>query len=274
MEYTWHGNAAVTLRAAGLTVLVDPLFTQPGHYGPWHQGNPRAPALADYLASHQPDWVVLTHGHWDHFDIDTVKALEAAIQPNWLGSAAAMAVLLAACGADPSRCHPLEPGEMLALPGGHAFRAIRGEHWFTGPEGDEAARKLAHHYGAMPCGGPMLQIVWDTPAGRIYVSGDTLPDAVPRLEGGCRLAVLTVTHRFRHPKTGVWQPVVVLPDEVPAMLDRLQPAALAPVHWDARDQEAPLDPSRLAAIAAAARPGVSVLLPAANTTVPVPATPQ
>lgn len=57
-EITWYGHAAIGIKTGGKFILVDPFFT----------GNPLANVKADDLS---PDYILVTHGHYDHLG-DTV----------------------------------------------------------------------------------------------------------------------------------------------------------------------------------------------------------
>lgn len=268
MRFAWHGSSSHSLEAGGVRFAVDPWFSPAGTYGAWYRPNPRAPGMEAFLREFRPDYVVLTHGHFDHFDVETVRRIEAGCRPRYIASREAVAVLVETCGAAPERCLPLAPGERVALPEGWTVQAYQGDHWFTGPEGDAAARKLARHYGAMPCGGPMLQLVLEGPEGRIYISGDTTPGPIPALPG-CRLAVVYMGTRMPHPTTReVSTPLPILED-APLVLDRLRPEVLAPVHWDFHEWLEPFDLEALERLAAARTPPVRVLLPPPNTWVEV-----
>jgi L-ascorbate metabolism protein UlaG (beta-lactamase superfamily) len=58
VDIRWLGHACFLLESGGTTVLIDPFLTS----------NPKAAASADEL---EPDVIVQTHGHFDHFE-DTV----------------------------------------------------------------------------------------------------------------------------------------------------------------------------------------------------------
>jgi L-ascorbate metabolism protein UlaG (beta-lactamase superfamily) len=68
VEIRWLGHACFQLEAGGTTVLVDPFLT----------GNPSAAVSADEV---EPDVILLTHGHGDHFGdvIDIAKRTGATV---------------------------------------------------------------------------------------------------------------------------------------------------------------------------------------------------
>ena len=68
VDIRWLGHACFQLEAGGTTVLVDPFLS----------GNPSAAASADDL---EPDAVLLTHGHHDHFGdvVDIAKRTGATV---------------------------------------------------------------------------------------------------------------------------------------------------------------------------------------------------
>ncbi|MEN6300983.1 MAG: metal-dependent hydrolase [Anaerolineaceae bacterium] len=57
-ELTWYGHAAIGLKTAGYTILVDPFITD----------NPAANVSVDQL---EPDFILVSHGHGDHLG-DTI----------------------------------------------------------------------------------------------------------------------------------------------------------------------------------------------------------
>lgn len=269
MRFAWHGAGCSSLEAGGRRFTVDPYFSRPGTYGDWYVPNRRAPTPEQYLRDFRPDYVVITHGHFDHFDPEAIKWIDAAAAPRYIATPEATRVLEAVCGVPAERCLPLEPDGSLTLDGGLVVRAWRGAHWFTGPEGDEAAKKLAHHYGAMPSGGAMLEILVTGRDGKAFVSGDTRLEGIPDL-GGCRLAVVNVGTRMSNPRTKVPEAPILTLADVPAVVERLRPRTLAPVHWDVDGWLEPFDLEACRRAAEAARPGTGVLTPEPNVWVDVP----
>ncbi len=218
---SWHGGAAFSLSLGGLEVLVDPSFSRPGDY-PWfdeRSANPHAPTATAYLAAHRPDYLFVTHGHFDHFDLKTVEALAKAVPFRVVGSREVLEVCRDKLGLPTERLWPcpvhgdgwleLERDSPVSSSGVARVRvaSLPAPHWFTGDEGAAVAAKLAgrpERYGAMPCGGPMLGFLFETAPGgpaeagqgvapsrvdkvdkeegtavRVFVSGDTEPGGFP-----------------------------------------------------------------------------------------------
>lgn len=72
---TWIGHATVLLRLGGINVLTDPHFSERaspvGFAGP-KRFHPPGVALADLPPI---DAVVISHSHYDHLDVDSVRQL-------------------------------------------------------------------------------------------------------------------------------------------------------------------------------------------------------
>jgi N-acyl-phosphatidylethanolamine-hydrolysing phospholipase D len=72
---TWVGHATMLVQASGLNVLTDPMFSQrasPVQFSGPKRAQPPGIALADLP---RIDVVLVSHNHYDHLDLDSVKAL-------------------------------------------------------------------------------------------------------------------------------------------------------------------------------------------------------
>jgi L-ascorbate 6-phosphate lactonase len=156
---TWIGQAGFLLRTPATRLAVDPFLSDyPGRRYP-------APVGVDDLAG--TDLVLATHQHDDHLDAPAIRALLArddrvrVVVPAPVIADAIQAGLPAArlVGARPGQ--PLEAGDVTV----HPVPALHGVHvadaYSHGLPGDgDAVRYLGY--------------VVDTPAGRLYHSGDTV----------------------------------------------------------------------------------------------------
>jgi L-ascorbate metabolism protein UlaG (beta-lactamase superfamily) len=255
LRIAWHGCASYTLEVDGRQVLVDPFFSPAGTYGPWYTPNPHAPTLAAYRAAYRPQLVLITHGHFDHCDLETLRQLRELPVVTSQEVAAALRRHLGVAAT------PAAPGETLVAAGLH-LRAVAGVHWLTGAEGDEAARKLdrPERYGVFPAGGPSLGFLL---AERVYASGDTTLAGVPAARAP--VAVLCVGTRMAHPVTrAVAEPILTAAD-VPAAARRLAAGVVVPVHWDFPLFLDPFDWDDLLRRMAAELPACRVVRPPYNT---------
>lgn len=240
--FAWHGWAGFSLRIGGTfgatTLTVDPSFSPQGTYGPWHMPNRNAPNYEQYFAEFHPDYLLITHGHFDHFDIETIRRIEAGAHPTFVASRAAAHVLAEQIGVSRDRLLALEPGEgadlKMDLGTRPAIRVLahQGVHWMTGQEGDIAARKMARpdRYGVMPCGGPMLQYILQTSPGDVYISGDTLLEGIPKANAD--VAILNVGGLLADPRTGKPEQSIITPDQARIAAERLGARVLIPIHYD------------------------------------------
>lgn len=123
----WLGHSTVLLRVGGTTILTDPVFSRRigVKIGPVTIGPERlvAPAMAIKDVP-RPDLILLSHAHFDHFDLPSLRALEG------VGST----VVTAAKTGDLLRSqkygavHELGWGERVQV-GPVALRAFRVNHW-------------------------------------------------------------------------------------------------------------------------------------------------
>ncbi len=80
MVATWIGHATVLVQSAGLNILTDPIYAEtagPFGFGPRRVTRPGV-ALDDLP---KIDLIVVSHNHYDHMDLTTLKRLWARDQP-------------------------------------------------------------------------------------------------------------------------------------------------------------------------------------------------
>jgi L-ascorbate metabolism protein UlaG (beta-lactamase superfamily) len=81
MFVTWIGHSTVLVQAGGINILTDPIYAE--RAGPWGLVGPkrvRGPGIAfDDLP--KIDLVLVSHNHWDHMDLPTLKRLWARDRP-------------------------------------------------------------------------------------------------------------------------------------------------------------------------------------------------
>jgi len=259
----WHGSGSIGLGLGGTELLVDPYFTPAGVYGDWFRPNENAPDLDAFCRQFNPAYVLITHGHFDHLDLHTCRTLGEHLPSTFVGSPEVTATLERECGLPSGRLLAVEPGGTLQL-GGCRCLAEEGVHWLCNEEGDELTETfggLEQFYGAFPCGGPMLSLWLQAPEGTVYISGDTELAGIPSRP--VDLAVLNVAGGARRPGSEVVEFPCLVPADVPAALERLQPKVAVAVHYDSDFFAVPVDRDALGQ-ALESRPGTRVLRPPFN----------
>jgi L-ascorbate metabolism protein UlaG (beta-lactamase superfamily) len=154
---TWVGHATFLLRSASATILTDPIFSDRASPVPW--AGPRrvmAPGIA-FEAIPRVDLVILSHDHFDHFDLPTLRRLARRDNPQVLA--------------------PLGHGPLLAAAG--LRRVVELDWWQRHPcaAGLEASFVPARHWcrrspfstNVRLWGGYMIR----TGGRRVYFAGDS-----------------------------------------------------------------------------------------------------
>jgi len=185
MVATWIGHATVLIQTAGLNILTDPVYAD--RAGPFGFGPRRVAAPGISFDDLPPiDLVVVSHNHYDHMDVATLKRLWDRDHPAIVTSLGNDAVIRGAgipatrapadgCG-DCRGVQALDWRGRTAVGGGRAMAA-----WRARPVGAAPIARVSvvrnHHWGSRWFA-DRNRALWsafviDTPAGSIFFAGDT-----------------------------------------------------------------------------------------------------
>jgi L-ascorbate metabolism protein UlaG (beta-lactamase superfamily) len=198
VDVMFIGHATVLIEVAGIRVLTDPLLRR--RLGPLerHGPVPDAAALADV------DVVLISHGHHDHFDRSSLRALggrPTVVVPRGLGTSTRRVV--------PGDVVELTAGETTTI-GPLRIEAVRARHWIS--PGAARAQPLGYllHAGS-----------------RIYFAGDTGPfPAMRDLLAAADVALLPVWTWGPHLGPGH-----LGPRSAAELLVDCGPTVAVPIHW-------------------------------------------
>ncbi|HMJ93995.1 MAG TPA: MBL fold metallo-hydrolase [Allosphingosinicella sp.] len=250
MLVTWIGHSTVLIQTAGLNILTDPIWSETASpFPPIGPDRVRAPGVR-FEDQPRIDLVLVSHNHYDHLDLPTLKRLWARGRPAIVTSLGNDSILEAegieAVAGDWGDRLGIAPGcpanaECRDSP---LVRIERVQHW-SSRRGTDRNRALWSGFTI------------ETEAGNIFFAGDTgygdgswVKEAA--LHGPFRLAILPV---------GAYAPRDVMernhmdPDEAVAAFEGLGAGRALGVHWGTFQLtfEPIGDPPRRLAAALAAR---------------------
>jgi L-ascorbate metabolism protein UlaG (beta-lactamase superfamily) len=78
---TWIGQSTFLLRTAGATILTDPVFSETAGPASWLGPRRVAPPGVDLESVPRVDLVLLSHDHYDHCDLPSLRRLAARDNP-------------------------------------------------------------------------------------------------------------------------------------------------------------------------------------------------
>ncbi len=187
-KVTFLGHAAVLLEGRETTLVIDPFLT----------GNPLATLGPEAI---QPDLVVLTHAHGDHWGDTMALSGKGGV----VVSTYEIAVYAEKRGA---QAFPMNIGGRYAFAGGW-LKFYPAWHSSSFPDGT---------YGGMPMG-----VVVELDGVKIYHAGDTALFDDMRIIGkeGLDLALLPIGDTF-----------TMGPDDALAALELLRPKRVVPIHYN------------------------------------------
>jgi L-ascorbate metabolism protein UlaG (beta-lactamase superfamily) len=158
LTITMVGHASVLIQLPGCNLLVDPVWSERASPVRW-AGPKRVNAPGVAFADLPPiDTVLITHNHYDHFDIETLRRLWSAHRPRFIVPLGNDALLARAIGE--SNVETADWGDTIAIGDPVRVTAVPAYHW--------SARTFRDRRMALWCG-----FVIQSPAGLVYNAGDT-----------------------------------------------------------------------------------------------------
>ncbi|WP_129843188.1 MBL fold metallo-hydrolase [Streptomyces sp. RFCAC02] len=225
---TWAGHASFVVRLGGLTVLTDPVWSRRILATPARI----TPVGVDWADLPPVDAVVISHNHFDHLDLPTLRRLPS-------GTPLFVPAGLAAWCRRRGFTHVTEldwweAAELPAREGGAVrFDCVPADHW--------SKRTLLDTCRSLWCGW-----VLTSPGGRrVYFAGDTgygafLPEVGERF-GGVDAALLPIG---AYDPPWLLRPVHLNPEEAVRAFADVGARFMLPMHWATflLSAEAPLEP--------------------------------
>ncbi len=270
MRFCWHGSAGFSFVLNGVEIIVDPSFSRIGDYGDSYLANKNAPSLKRYFRLGNPQYLMITHGCFDHFDLRTVKRLLDRYPITVLGSAEVCGALARNIDTKDDWVTVLQTGKTCEI-SGLTLSVYEGIHWVANNEREVAKDILmaqTNQFGIEACGGPVLGFNITGVDGSIYISGDTEYGGIP--ETDVDVAVMYVGGPAPHPITKMMTKATIDEDDmVEALEKRIKAKAVIPVHYDFQYMQE-INITALKARVEATKYHPQVLLPPFNTWVEVP----
>jgi L-ascorbate metabolism protein UlaG (beta-lactamase superfamily) len=215
LRVTWLGHSTALVEVDGKVILTDPIWSERASPSEWvgpKRFHPPPIAVADLP---RLDAVVISHEHYDHLDMRTVRSL------------APRGVVFHV---------PLGVGAHLAAWGVGAAQVV--EHdWWEGADLGDGTRLVstpARHFNGrgVPWRTGALWTSWSIvgPRHRVFVSGDTgLTDSLREIgerEGPFDVALIEIGQY--HPS---WGDIHLGPGGALEALGRLRAKTILPIHW-------------------------------------------
>jgi L-ascorbate metabolism protein UlaG (beta-lactamase superfamily) len=183
IRLSYVGHATILMQTRGLNILFDPVWSE--RVSPVSFAGPKrvnAPGVA-FEALPKIDLVLVSHGHYDHLDVETLSRLQAVHQPRVITPLGQDAIMKAFDPAIRAEAH--DWGDRVAIGNDMAVHLAPMRHW--------TARGLFDRNKAL-----WAAFVVEAPGGLVYHIGDTgygdghhFREAKRRF-GGFRLAILPI----------------------------------------------------------------------------------
>lgn len=244
MLVTWIGHATVLVQAAGLNILTDPIWSE--RASPFSFAGPkrvRAPGVR-FEDLPKIDLVLVSHNHYDHMDLPTLKRLWARDRPVIVTSLGNDTILSRAgipsryARTDCGRCPGVEALDWGSSTSAEGETMAAWKMNSVGPAPVALVEVLRNHHWGSRWGTDRNRALWSAftvrlPGGSLYFAGDTgygdgswAEEAAAH--GPFRLAILPV---------GAYEPREVMqanhmdPDEAVRIFETLKPGMALGMHW-------------------------------------------
>ncbi|MEJ7932937.1 MBL fold metallo-hydrolase [Sphingobium sp. AN558] len=237
MVATWVGHATVLVQAAGINILTDPIWSD--YASPLPPFGPKRVAQPGVRMEDLPkiDLILISHNHYDHLDIPTLKKLWARDRPKIVTSLGNDAILKA----NGIPAVALDWGRSVSgaqLNGLAPNAVIQCENYEHCPDYRVHVTR-AHHWGSR-WGTDRNRALWSsfvvaTRAGNIFFAGDTgagdmaWPGEAARL-GPIRLALIPIG-AFRFWPGQMESDAHIGPERAVQVFERLGASTAIPIHW-------------------------------------------
>jgi L-ascorbate metabolism protein UlaG (beta-lactamase superfamily) len=215
LRATWLGHSTTLLEIDGTTILTDPMWSERASPSTWVGPKRFHPPPVPLSELPHVDAVVISHDHFDHLDMETVRALGARGVPFHVA---------------------LGVGGHLAAWGVPAAQIIEHDWWETTTlaSGLQIVSTPARHFSGrgVPWRAGTLWTSWSLvgPKHRVFVSGDTgQTDSFSEIgarEGPFDVALIEIGQY--HPS---WGDIHLGPIGALDAFGRVNAKALLPIHW-------------------------------------------
>ncbi|MGZ8286401.1 MAG: MBL fold metallo-hydrolase [Allosphingosinicella sp.] len=225
MLVTWIGHATVLVQTQGLNILTDPIWSE--RASPFGSVGPRRVRAPGVRFEDLPkiDLVLVSHNHYDHMDLPTLKRLWERDRPRIVTSLGNDTILkgegIGAIALDWGAARLVAPPCPPEAPRGRSDVLVERNHHWSSRWGTDRNRALWSGFTVRLRGGNIF-FAGDTG----YGDGSWADEAAKR--GPIRLAILPV---------GAYLPRDVMqsnhmdPDEAVRIFEKLKPAMALGIHW-------------------------------------------
>ena len=213
---TWIGHATVLIQIQGLNILTDPVWSD--RTGPFGRGPKRVAAPGVRFEDLPPiDVVLVSHNHYDHMDLPTLRRLVERDRPRIITSLGNDAVIRQ------PNITTLDWGGATTIKPGVEVIAVRAHHWGTRYATDHNRALWSGFVVKLPSGG------------NVYFAGDTgMGDgtwpAEAATHGPIRLALIPIgAFRFVPGQMAIGSHIG--PVDAVEVYRRTGAARAIPIHW-------------------------------------------